>query len=278
MTVANRCRPGTLPDIVLEIVCATDTGQVRTHNEDFVACDTEISAAVLADGMGGYRAGEVASRTAVEEILAYLRTVWPPQPPDRCSAGDCLRDAVLTANRAIFRQAQSAPEFHGMGTTVVAVLFHEHTVTAAHAGDSRLYRLRRGKLIQLTVDHSVLQELVDRGFFTPEEARLSPNKNLVTRALGVSDDIETDICDIPLIRDDIYLLCSDGLNDMLEDTLIRDLLLRHNRDLHTAARALIHAANAKGGEDNISVILARGTPTGKQPGGWWSRLTERFRR
>jgi len=144
-----------------------------------------------------------------------------------------------------------------MGTTVVVLLFHNNRVTVAHIGDSRLYRVRGGELEQVTRDHTLLQDLIDRGFYTPEEARSSRNKNLVTRALGVEPQVHADIQEERVSRGDLFMLCSDGLNDMVEDAEIHHTLDRHGEDLQRAAEQLVCLANHKGGRDNVSVVLGR---------------------
>ena len=183
----------------LHIVSASDTGKLRSHNEDYVASDSGLGVVVLADGMGGYQAGEIASEIAAVKILETMRKHLGGNAFASHDNGTghyamhLLRHAVEDANRAIFDSAQQSPEYYGMGTTVVAAVFYDTFVSIAHVGDSRLYRLRGDELQQLTTDHSVLQELIEQGLFTPEEARRSPNKNLVTRALGVSHEIQVDV-------------------------------------------------------------------------------------
>jgi len=275
----------------LAIVCHSDTGLVRDHNEDCVAGDVALGAVVLADGMGGYQAGEVASEIAVQRIMQELherRDTLKLSEIDSQSgyrhASLLLQQAVLKANQAIYRTAQQQPAYHGMGTTVVAALFYEDRLSVAHVGDSRLYRLRGDSLAQVTRDHSVLQELIDHGFFTREQARHAPNRNLVTRALGVNNQVKVDLGESPIESGDIYLLCSDGLNDMLEDATIQNILQRHYPPLEAAGQQLIQAANAQGGEDNVSVILVQVpllpvTPSpDPRPQSWWQRLCHAYKR
>lgn len=247
---------------ILQTAYATDPGLVREHNEDTVAVDERLGVIALADGMGGYQAGEIASEIAVSRIMrelsAGLRNAEPKQmdPVSGYRAATLLlQDAVYKANQAIFTNASEKPERHGMGTTVVAAVFYEDYISFAHVGDSRLYRLRKHRLQQLTTDHSVLQELIEQGYYTPEEARRSPNKNLVTRALGVQAEVVVEVQENRTEKGDLYLLCSDGLNDMLEDNLIQSII-NSDTNLNKVASKLIKAANAQGGKDNISVVLA----------------------
>jgi protein phosphatase len=243
----------------LAISGKTDVGRLREHNEDNIAWDADLGLALLADGMGGHNAGEVASALAVDTILGVLRTALPATE-NLVERSALLRDAVEDANRAIFTQSQEQPQCAGMGTTLVGALFSNDNVILAHVGDSRIYRLRDTELAQITTDHSLLEELVQSGYLTKEEAELSVNKNLITRALGIEADVDADIDEHGVMADDIYLLCSDGLSDLVSDHDIAAILNDRNRDLETAAASLVFAANAKGGTDNISVILVHVLP------------------
>ncbi|MDM8545153.1 Stp1/IreP family PP2C-type Ser/Thr phosphatase [Candidatus Venteria ishoeyi] len=270
----------------IQIVCHTDTGQLREHNEDRIVADVgpDCAIAVLADGMGGYQAGEIASEVAVTETMqalqaeqAQVNLVAVDESLGYQHASLLLQQAVLKANLAIFQTAQSRTEYRGMGTTIVAALFYAQALSIAHVGDSRLYRLRGQKLECLTNDHSVLQELIDNGLYTQEEARHSPNRNLVTRALGVNMDVEVELTEAQTQAGDRYLLCSDGLNDMLEDIKIQQILCAQT-DLDQAAKQLLEAANNSGGEDNISVILVQIPPSSSQlpRQSWWQHLLAFF--
>lgn len=241
------------------MVGLTDTGKMRPDNEDSIVIYPEAGLAVLADGMGGHQAGEVASKLAVESIARHVIDGFSNIPHD---AGDSFEtkivsEAIQAANSAIYEFAHTRPEYAGMGSTVVAVVFYENKLCVGHVGDSRLYRYRQGMLEKMTLDHSVIQELVSRGLVTEEEARQSIGKNLVTRALGVDPVVTADISEQTLLPEDIYLLCSDGLNDVLADGDIEMMLMEYGRNLETAARRMIDTANGRGGPDNISVILAR---------------------
>ncbi len=242
----------------------TDTGRVREHNEDAIGSVPEIGLMVLADGMGGYNAGEVASGIAVQIVteLAALGAnrearddIDPHSGLMRQSI--VLRDAVYRANKIIFQTAQSQTHCEGMGTTIVACMYYDNKVSIAHVGDSRAYRLRGGALEQITADHSLLQELVDRGFYSEEEAQRSTNRNYVTRALGVEPTVEVEVHEHDVLPEDVYLLCSDGLPDMVEDEDIHLTISTFNASLDVVGQQLVDLANDHGGRDNISVMLAQ---------------------
>jgi protein phosphatase len=168
-----------------------------------------------------------------------------------------LRDSIYRANKIIFQTAQSQTNCEGMGTTIVACMFYDDRVSIAHVGDSRAYRLRAGTLEQLTLDHSLLQELVDRGFYSAEEAQRSTNRNYVTRALGVEPTVEVEVHEYEVLPDDVYLLCSDGLPDMVEDEDIHLTISTFNASLEAVGQQLVDLANQQGGRDNVSVMLAQ---------------------
>ena len=243
----------------------TDPGRLRRRNEDRVALHPEIGLVVLADGMGGHNAGEVASHLAVDVMIRHCVNALAAEPdpaaghdPKPCGHEQgALHGAIEAANSAIHEMAHHNPECAGMGSTVVAALFQDDALCVAHVGDSRLYRLRDGRLQLLTEDHSVVQELLNRGLLTPEQARQSVSKNLVTRALGVDARVQIDMGAHATEPGDLYLLCSDGLNDVLTDVQIESLLAAHGADPDAAAHRLVDATNQAGGPDNISVILVR---------------------
>jgi protein phosphatase len=240
-----------------EFAALTDTGRVREHNEDAVACSDEYGYAILADGMGGYNAGEIASEMAIAVAGKYLSEKMAAGNAGRCDSLLC--HAILQANEAIY-EAAANPAYRGMGTTIVAAALGNATITIAHVGDSRAYRFREGRLEQITRDHSVLQVQLDAGLITPEAARSSPIRNLVTRAVGNEVPLEVEVHEHATKPGDLYLLCSDGLTDMLEDAEIQALLLRTHTDLDAACKVLVDEANARGGNDNISIILCRVLP------------------
>lgn len=253
----------------LEIVRLTDVGLLRELNEDCVASDETYGVVVLADGMGGYKAGEVASEMAVLSITAEIVEALDYHLQDEHIAfstgyfgemqaqAQVLLNAVNNANKRIFEVSQSDPECEGMGTTLVLGIFADNQLLAGHIGDSRLYRLRNQKLTQLTEDHSLLQEQINAGLITAEQAKFSANKNLVTRALGVEPYVDISLQAHDVEVGDIYLLCSDGLSDMVDDENIAAILNAPTDSLGIAAQALVQLANENGGLDNISVILVR---------------------
>ena len=240
----------------------TDIGKVRDHNEDAVASDLSIGLLVLADGMGGYRAGEVASEMAVllvaTEITQSMQDnaqVWL-EKSELLPESHMLKNAIQKVNAAIYQVSQDEPQCAGMGTTLVAGVFTNNKLIVGHIGDSRMYRLRGGVLTQLTEDHSLVQEQINAGLITQEQALTSSHKNLVTRALGIDSSVELDLQELDVEVGDFYLLCSDGLSDMVSDAEIAETLLETNGDITYAANKLIHLANEHGGVDNISVMLA----------------------
>jgi protein phosphatase len=267
----------------LEMATATHTGMVRSHNEDSVNVETDIGLAVLADGMGGYNAGEVASGIATALIATETRqalTRMSPHDLDQDSgemaAFGLLHDVVVKANSSIYQSANSQSQYAGMGTTLVVGLFCDNKLAVAHIGDSRCYRLRDYRLEQITRDHSLLQEQIDTGLITKEAARRSTYKNLVTRALGIEPNVKPEIQVHEVRAGDLYLMCSDGLNDMVEDKDIERTLSSLLTNLPFAAAQLVQMANDAGGRDNISVVLVkikRGFPAGNN---WFSKARSWF--
>ena len=257
--------------MTIEIHAAVDPGRARSNNEDSVAVDTDVSLAVLADGMGGYNAGEVASSMATSFILSELGR-WLTEASAQATDQEVRRAmdiCVDNANRAIFNAANSNPQYAGMGTTLVVAVFRQSQLLVGHVGDSRAYRLRAGRLVQITRDHSLLQEQIDAGLITPEQAAFSANKNLVTRAVGVEDTVQLETHQHEVMPGDLYLLCSDGLSDMLADESISQVLQAHE-SLESGCKALIEAANDAGGKDNISVILVRAAGAATTSSrSWW---------
>ena len=261
----------------LEIAVCTDAGMVRSHNEDSIAADPIKGIVVLADGMGGYNAGEVASGMATTVITAELQRALDAHSTAEGEASGALAQRLLAeqiakANGSIFQEAQTQPQYAGMGTTLVAAMFHDNKVTVAHIGDSRMYRLRHEKLDQLTRDHSLLQEQIDSGMITPEQAKFSQNKNLVTRALGIDPVADPEVHSFDTQVHDIYLLCSDGLNDMVSDEDIAMTIQTLAANLRLAAQQLVQMANDNGGRDNISVMLVRIVRDYASQRGWFERL------
>ena len=246
--------------VELKIASKTDTGLVRSHNEDAIAHNPEFGLAILADGMGGYNAGEVASAIATATLKDAVEKelhehVWGARANHSKFIQHLLVGSVERANAAILDAARKEPQFSGMGTTVVAAIFHQDKLTVAHVGDSRAYRLRRGELPLITRDHSMLQEQIDAGLIDPEWARFSANRNMITRAVGVDSSVQVEVHDHLTQAGDIYLLCSDGLSDMLSTQEIHDIMNKTASDLDLTCEALVARANKNGGRDNTSVIL-----------------------
>ena len=237
--------------------CAkTDPGRARDNNEDSVVYDEASLTAVLADGMGGYNAGEIASGMATAFIKSELSR-WLTEAGAGVKAKEVRRAmeiCVDNANRSIFNSANSNSNYAGMGTTLVVGVFREDKLVLGHIGDSRCYRLRAGLLEQITKDHSLLQEQMDAGLITPEQAATSSIKNLVTRALGVDESVLLEVNEHQVQVGDLYLMCSDGLSDMIDDDAIAKIVTSESA-LEQKATHLIDQANENGGRDNISVLL-----------------------
>jgi serine/threonine protein phosphatase PrpC len=267
----------------LQIVTRTDPGRVRSHNEDCVESRPDLGVVVLADGMGGYNAGEVASGMATSLIAGGLSSTWDPRQLTKLDreqsmalADQLMREQISRANKEIFDAAQKDPQCAGMGTTLVACLFYDNFLTVAHIGDSRLYRMRGDALEQVTRDHSLLQEQIDSGLITKEDARMSHNKNLVTKALGIDPVVDPEVHVYETEPEDIYLLCSDGLNDMIEDEEIQMTLIALRSNLELTAQQLIQSANDNGGRDNVSVIMVKVMSSYAVQRGWLARLKSLF--
>jgi protein phosphatase len=242
--------------MIYEICTDTDPGLARDNNEDAVAFEPLTGLCILADGMGGYNAGEIASGMATAFIKSEMSR-WLSQAGRHANMKEVKRAmeiCVQNANHSIFNAANSNPQYTGMGTTLVVGVFQADRLMLGHIGDSRCYRLRGDAFEQITKDHSLLQEQIDAGLITPEQALTSSNKNLVTRALGVEDAVLLDVAEHRVEPDDVYVMCSDGLSDMVRDKAIAEIMLGH-ATLEQKAKLLISAANASGGRDNISVVL-----------------------
>ena len=248
----------------LEVASHTDPGMVRSNNEDSIASVPEHGLVVLADGMGGYNAGEVASGMATTVLTTELRQMIEEHAPHEVdpqsgqkAAQKMLQQQIAKANSSIFQAAQSQPQYAGMGTTLVVALFYDNKVMVAHIGDSRLYRMRGDEFSQVSKDHSLLQEQIDAGMLTKEQAKGSSNKNLVTRAMGIDPTVEPEIHEYDTQPGDIYLLCSDGLSDMVGDDDIGMALQALGANLNLAVQQLVQMANDNGGRDNVSVVLVK---------------------
>ena len=246
----------------------TNVGMTRAHNEDALHLPIDERLAIVADGMGGHASGEVASRMAVDTVVEYFRetaeeqTLTWPFKVDRDGRADITRlvTAVKLANLKIHEQAQRDPACKGMGTTIVTALFLDDRIIVGHVGDSRLYRVREHEITQVTEDHSLINDYIKMKRMTAEEAENWPHKNVIVRALGMKDSVQVDVhAETPRVGD-TYMLCSDGLSGMITDAKILDIL-GSETDLDRAADRLIVAANAAGGKDNITVVLARLEPS-----------------
>src|SRR3954447_13149084 len=231
---------------------STDTGQVRDGNEDSYLVDRRLDLFAVADGMGGHRAGEIASATALDGLRLAV------------DEGSAVADAVGRANTAVWDKAAGDTDLAGMGTTLTAAIFDGGTLTIAHVGDSRAYLLRDDRLERLTTDHSLVEELIRDGKLTEEQAAVHPQRSIITRALGVDSSVEVDVYSLVLQGGDRVIICSDGLTSMVRAAGITEIL-REEPDPTAAANALVDAANAAGGEDNITVVVLDAVAEAKDP-------------
>lgn len=250
--------------MLLEIGSKTDAGRVRENNEDSFASEPDISLFVVSDGMGGAEHGEVASAVAVAALTRHCRDALSdpnlplegPPHPKLTPVTNRLLSAVRCAHNAVYKLAASDPALQGMGATIVAAWVQGETLSLAHVGDSRAYRLRSGKIEQLTQDHSLVAEQVRMGLLTSEQAATSDLQTVLTRALGHSSNIEVDAQEFAILNNDTFLLCSDGLSRMVPDPLLAGAI-EDSLGLQAASDRLIELANQAGGEDNITAILVR---------------------
>jgi PPM family protein phosphatase len=238
----------------MKVAAKSDVGRVRTNNEDCLLINEALGLLVVADGMGGHVGGEVASALAVTALASYLKNhVNKPEPAPRTAA--LLQAAIRAADEAIWTHAYTHYNLQGMGTTVVLALCHAEQVHVAHVGDSRAYLLHHGEFRQLTEDHSLVAELIKKGRLTPQRGRTHPLRHQITRSLGSREAVADLLC-TTWQAGHYLLLCSDGLTNMVEDHHIKELILDTGTDVAAACEALVTRANANGGEDNISVVLA----------------------
>lgn len=261
----------------------TDVGRKRSGNEDSFCVAQDLGLFVVADGMGGHAAGEVASRLAVETIQEWMRkytrgesTTLVGQPlPGVSDRANWLLSSIRLANRMIFDAAQGGKEYAGMGTTLVAALSIGDRIALAHVGDSRIYRVRDDQITQLSRDHSFVQQQLERGIISAEEAHDSQYRHLITRALGLKESVEADLAEHDVLAEDLLLLCSDGLSDLLEDEEMLATIREHADDLEKSCQALIDLANFKGGDDNVTVLLIQarqGKGIGRGIPSWLRRM------
>lgn len=238
----------------MKLVAKTDIGLVRSSNQDSFATGElpgNVAWAVVCDGMGGAAGGNFASSMAVKFISERITASYRQGMSD-ISIKNMLTSAIIAANVSIYDKGQSDPELTGMGTTVVVAILMEDSLYVAHVGDSRAYILSKGMLNQLTKDHSFVQEMVDKGKLTPDEAKDDPRKNYITRALGVNSDVRVDFCQEFLSEDDVVILCTDGLTNYVTDEEICSLTDDSNVDEYT--ERLVNKANENGGGDNVTVV------------------------
>lgn len=240
----------------MRITGLTDPGLVRDNNEDAIDWVAEHGLLLLADGMGGHNAGEVASHLAVE-ACKHSMTAALPELQDSEAMAAALQRAVAQANLSVYESACTNPGQRGMGTTLVLACIQGDYLQFANVGDSRLYRFNNNGLQQLSRDHSLIAEWVDKGLMSAEDARNSDQKNIITRAIGLAADVEIDLFQQQLEPGDICLLCSDGLTDVVDDESITELLIQHSDDLDGLPQRLVDSAKQAGGPDNISVILVQ---------------------
>ncbi len=243
---------------LLKIAGYTDTGLRREYNQDHIGFDQELGIAVLADGMGGHKAGEVAAHMAVKFVLEKLRKFVLQENSVSITGSQLLEfvsNTISSSNTEIYSAQEAEQAYKGMGTTIVATVVMGSQVYVGHVGDSRLYLYRSRTLQRLTKDHSLVQDLIDRGFYTEREARSANVGHVVTRALGTRPEVEVEANEEQLQAYDLLLLCSDGLTDMVSDWQIAEIIDENIADLEIAAKKLIALANHYGGKDNISVIL-----------------------
>jgi PPM family protein phosphatase len=248
----------------IEVAGSTHVGMKRNHNEDNYLVLTEENLVCVADGMGGHSSGEIASRIAVDELGEFYRltskdqeATWPfKMDKQRNYDENRLATGIKLANSRIFERATVDTKYKGMGTTIVSVHFAESAVYVGHVGDSRVYFFRGGVLQQVTEDHSLLNDYLKAKKLSPEEIENFPHKNVIVRALGMKEQVQVDVTRVDPLQNDVFLLCSDGLSGMISDAQMQDILSR-TPELEKACGQLIDLANAAGGNDNVTCVLAR---------------------
>ncbi|MDE6567778.1 MAG: Stp1/IreP family PP2C-type Ser/Thr phosphatase [Lachnospiraceae bacterium] len=233
----------------------TDVGSKRAVNQDYMYCSENSVGSfrnlfIVADGMGGHKAGDYASKLCVEQMVQSIEKSEHKTPVS------LFEEAVDAANGAVYSESQEHEEYEGMGTTLVACTMQEDTLYVANIGDSRLYLLRDDDIMQITEDHSLVEEMVKQGNITESEARIHPQKNIITRAVGIDQSVQADFFEVEIYPDDIIMLCSDGLSNMIEDEDM-EYIVKHSESLQDAGETLVARANENGGSDNITVVLAK---------------------
>jgi len=263
---------------------STDVGSVRKNNEDSIGAWPEMGLFVVADGMGGHKGGEMASGITIDVIHKHMKSSLESlnkigeldEETGYTQESLILESALSLANETIRSTGESQPQYQNMGTTVVGLIFYDNRFTVAHVGDSRLYRIRENEIEQLTLDHSLIEDLIARGFYTPEEASKSLNKNVLLRALGAEEDVKIDVLEDFALVGDIYVNCSDGLTNMVTDEQILKIVLDNQENLEQATQTLVDTANENGGKDNISVILAKVDKEFSAKVSWFKKLLSWF--
>ena len=239
------------------VFAKSDIGKSREINQDYyyISQDTDVPRLyILADGMGGYKGGEIASKLATDTVKSYINSNFDENLVKKEEILKLIESAVEYANMVVYEKSKEVPELEGMGTTLEVCLIYNNKAYIGHVGDSRIYRIRKGVIRKLTKDHSYVQQLVEDKKITREEAKTHPKKNMLTKALGCTPYVEPDIRARNFERDDIFIMCSDGLTNMVDDNNICELIMQ---DITTAADKLIENANASGGYDNITVIIIK---------------------
>jgi protein phosphatase len=262
-TTSGTPRAGSASAPALQVAGVTDVGRVRRRNEDAIDWDVQLGLVMVADGMGGSQGGDIASRTALQSIKEDLRRALAESERNGGRAltrevrASLVVELVRRANQGVRKSASRDNRLLGMGTTLVMALVGPDFLTSAHVGDSRMYRLREGAIARLTDDHSMVQELVHRGQMDERQAAQSRHRNVITRALGIAQDVLVDVEHHAMQAGDIFMLCSDGLTNMVADADIAAAIAQFPDDLQAAANNAVQLANARGGRDNVSVVLLR---------------------
>lgn len=236
----------------------TDVGKERSKNEDIILIpknSDDVQLFVLADGMGGATAGEVASELAVNACKEYFTSNIERAQNDPYEIREVMREAILAANEKVLEMSINNEKYYGMGTTLIALYLCKNKIYIGHIGDSRVYRIRKNIIRQLTKDHSFVQELVNSGTITKQEAKNHPRKNVLTKVIGYEENIQPDIITKGFLKDDVILMCSDGLTNMVEEKDIYEIIVKNASDVCNMTKTLVNEANQAGGLDNISVII-----------------------
>ena len=242
---------------MIKAYAKSDVGKVREMNQDYYYISNsldEVQLYILADGMGGYNGGEIASKIAVETAKNYIENNFKEIEKDRDSIIQLLGSSMEYANMVVYEKSQEKPELHGMGTTLEICLIYNNKVYIGHIGDIRIYRIRKEFIRKLTQDHSYVQKLVKEGKITKEQAEVHPQKNMLTRALGCNAFVEPDVMVKGFLKDDILVMCSDGLTNMVKTEIIYQ---EASKNIEQAPKELVRIANENGGKDNVTVVIIK---------------------